>query len=59
MITGTMNVDRPAGHESANGAVAQIHLYGPRGGYIGSAYIDRADAERAIARLDAFLKRAS
>lgn len=55
MITGTMTVDRPSGHETGNGAVAQIHLYGPRGGYIGSAYIDRADAQRAIARLTALL----
>lgn len=53
-ITGTMNVSRPAGHEQANGAVAQVHLYGPRGGFAGSIYIDAVDATHSIERLRKF-----
>jgi len=54
-ITGTMVVSRPSGFEAGHGAVALVHLYGPRGGEVGSVYVDRVDAERAIARLSSFL----
>lgn len=57
-ITGTMIVSRPNhSHERANGAVALIHLYGPRGGEAGSVLIDRHDAKSAIARLQSMLDR--
>lgn len=57
-ITGTMVVSKPSTPaEHAAGAVALIHLYGTRGGSVGSVLVDRIDAERAIARLTTLLER--
>jgi hypothetical protein len=50
--TGTIVVDRVAGGEAP--AVAIVHLYGPRGGYIGSATVKAGDARVAAARLTQF-----
>lgn len=56
-ITGAMVISRPNhSHERANGAVALVHLYGPRGGEAGSVLIDSKDAKEAINRLQAFIE---
>jgi hypothetical protein len=56
---GTAVVDNPDYYNptaSANGAVAMITLYGPRGGEIGSAIIDERNAREIIARLQSRLE---
>jgi hypothetical protein len=50
--TGTIVVDRAAGGDAP--AIAVVHLYGPRGGYIGSATVKAGDARVAAARLTQF-----
>jgi hypothetical protein len=54
MFTGRMVVSRPSGYECGQGAVAQVQLYGPRGGYIGAAYVDAENAHAAVARISSF-----
>lgn len=55
-VTGNMVVSRPSSSfERGAGAVALVHLYGPRGGDAGAVLIDRKDAQAAIDRLTAFL----
>lgn len=45
------NVERGAG------AVARVNLYGPMGGDLGSALVNRTNAREAISRLTAALER--
>jgi hypothetical protein len=51
--TGTMVIDTGEHHRRMPRAVAMVHLYGPRGGHLGSTLIDRHDAETAMRRLSA------
>lgn len=51
-ITGQVNVDSPAGWEQGMGAVARLHAYGVRNGYVGSVYVNRENAQEIADRLD-------
>ncbi len=58
MKIGSMVVSRPddIGRLATRpGIVAVVHIYGERGGFLGTTTIDERNAREAIARLTAFL----